>query len=173
MWRRKQAAPGWRCSVAMETRGTDAVPWMRLPLPAVEGHLLHCEVGKGKPGGWGTSTLRPTHRCARKKQVSVLECSWFTVSGYLQVYSEVSQLHVHTNPLFFRFFSQLGHYRVLSIAFPVLYSRSSLVSCLIYSSVNPNIPVYPPPRSFAASNCLFSTSVIPVLYVSSFVPSSY
>ena len=36
---------------------------------------------------------------------------------------------------FFRFSSHVGHCRVLSIEFPVLYNRSSPVVCFMYSSV--------------------------------------
>ena len=43
-------------------------------------------------------------------------------------------IHINTYLFFFRFFSLIGYYRILSI-FPVLYSRSLLVIYLIYSNV--------------------------------------
>ena len=40
--------------------------------------------------------------------------NWFTTLCYFQVYSKVSLLYMYIHPLFFRFFSLGGHYRVLS-----------------------------------------------------------
>ena len=33
---------------------------------------------------------------------------------YFQVYSKMVQLYIHIYPLFFRFFSHIGYYRMLS-----------------------------------------------------------
>ena len=55
------------------------------------------------------------------------------------VYSKVNQLYIYIYPFFFRFFSHIGYYRILT-KFPVLYSRSFLVICFMYSSVCMLIP---------------------------------
>ena len=39
-------------------------------------------------------------------------------------------IYIYIYPLFFRFFSHMSHYRILSIEFPVLYRRSLVVICL-------------------------------------------
>ena len=44
---------------------------------------------------------------------------------YFLLYTKVDQLYVHMHLLFFRFFSHIGHYRVLSRV--VVNSRSLLV----------------------------------------------
>ena len=80
----------------------------------------------------------------------LLEYSWFTMLCQFQLYSKVNQLYVYIYPLFFRFFSHIGHYRVLSRV-PcaiLLYSRSLLFVCFIYRSVYMSIPIsqlIPPP----------------------------
>ena len=50
------------------------------------------------------------------------------------MYSKVHQLCIYMYPLFFRFFSHIGHYGVLSRV-PVLYSRALFIISFIYSSV--------------------------------------
>ena len=47
--------------------------------------------------------------------------------------SRVNQLSVYMDPLFVRFFSHMAHW---AIEFTVLYSRSLLVICFIYSRVD-------------------------------------
>ena len=63
------------------------------------------------------------------------------VSGY----SKVNQLYIYRYPLFFRFFSSLSHYRVLS---RVPCAIQKVISYLFYIQqcvyVNPNLPIYPP-----------------------------
>ena len=49
------------------------------------------------------------------------------------MYSKMVQLSIYIYPFFFRFFSLMCYYRILSS--PVLCSRSLLVICLTYSSV--------------------------------------
>ena len=44
----------------------------------------------------------------------LLEYSWLTMLCSFLMYSRVNQLYIHIYPLFFRFFSCIGHYRVLS-----------------------------------------------------------
>ena len=63
-----------------------------------------------------------------------------------QVCNKVIQLHIHTYPFPFKFFSQLGCCRILSRV-PLLQTRSQLVihskySCVYKSHVNPQIPNY-------------------------------
>ena len=43
-----------------------------------------------------------------------LEYSWFTMLCYFQVYTKVIQLYIYTYPFYFRFFSHIGYYRILS-----------------------------------------------------------
>ena len=61
-----------------------------------------------------------------------MEYSWFTIVIYnqlspcasgvqLQVYSKVSQLYIYIYPFFFRFFSHIGCYRILSRAPCAIY----------------------------------------------------
>ena len=88
------------------------------------------------------------------------------------LYSKVHQLHIHIYPLFFRFFSHTGHYRVLSqvpcasqqvlisylvdigLAIKVvrenlkeLFGQPNIQSCVC---VSPNLPIYPPPSLLIA-----------------------
>ena len=44
----------------------------------------------------------------------LLEYSWLTMLCKFQVQSKVNQLYIYMCPLFFRFFSHTGHYRILS-----------------------------------------------------------
>ena len=55
----------------------------------------------------------------------------------VQQSESVIRIHIST---FFRFFSHIGHYRVLSRV-PCVYSRSLLVIYFIYSSVYMSIPI--------------------------------
>ena len=57
------------------------------------------------------------------------------------LYSKVNQLYIYIYPHFFGFPSHWSHHRALSIEFPVLYSRFSVVSCFIHSSVYMSIPI--------------------------------
>ena len=43
----------------------------------------------------------------------LLEFSWFTMLCWFQVYSKVNQFCIYIYAFFFRFFSNIGHYRVL------------------------------------------------------------
>ena len=38
---------------------------------------------------------------------------------WFQVYSKVNQLYIYIYPLFFRFFSCIGHYRVLRVPWAI------------------------------------------------------
>jgi len=46
------------------------------------------------------------------------------------VYRKINQLYIFIYPLFFTFYSHIGHW----VKFPVLFSRSLLVICFIYSN---------------------------------------
>ena len=63
------------------------------------------------------------------------------------LYSRLSQLHIYIYPLFFRFFSHIGHYRVLSRVPCAI--QQVLVSYLFYVKqcvyVSPDLPIYPSP----------------------------
>ena len=74
----------------------------------------------------------------------------------LQVYSQVNQLYIYIYSFFFRFFSQIVHYRVLS-NFPVLVSRFLLPINFVYNSAytNPNLLFYPFRQSFPFGNHKF------------------
>ena len=56
------------------------------------------------------------------------------------MYSKVSQFHIYIYLLFFRFFTHIGPYRIMSRV-PMLYSRSLLVIYFIYSSVYMSFPI--------------------------------
>ena len=43
----------------------------------------------------------------------LLEYSWFTMLSWFQAYSKLNQLYIYIYPLLFRFFSHIGHHRVL------------------------------------------------------------
>ena len=89
----------------------------------------------------------------------LLEYSLFTMLCQFQVYSQVNQLYIY--PLFFSFFSHIGHQRVLSrvpcAIQQVLISYQFYIQQCVY--VNPNLLIYPSPlSSLAAINsdyCLF------------------
>ena len=77
-----------------------------------------------------------------------------------QVYSTVIHLYVYIYPLFFRFFSIVGYYGILSRV-PCVYSRSLLIIYFIYSSVSMSNLIsqfIPPSPCPSVSTCLFSTS---------------
>ena len=82
--------------------------------------------------------------------------------------SKVNQLYIYIYPLFFRFFSHLGHYRVLSrvpcAVQQILMSYLFYIQYCVY--VNPNLPIYPSPLSPLITISLFSTSVILLLLCS-------
>ena len=64
------------------------------------------------------------------------------------MYSKVNLLYIYIYPLFFRFFSCVGHYSVMSREFLVLYSRSLFVIYCVYSSVYMSVRILqfiPPP----------------------------
>ena len=67
-----------------------------------------------------------------------------------QVYSKVNQLYIYVYPLFFRFFSHIGHHRILSRVPCAI--QQVLISCLFYIQqcvyVTPSLPIHPlPPRN--------------------------
>ena len=71
--------------------------------------------------------------------------SWFTTLYSSQVYNKVNQLYTYICPLFFRFFSPIGHYKVLR-RFPCAIQL--LVIYFIYSNVHMSPPIsqlIPPP----------------------------
>ena len=52
------------------------------------------------------------------------------------MYNKVIQLHRYLHPLFFRLFSYIGHYRVLSrVPCAIFYCRSLLVIYFMHSSM--------------------------------------
>ena len=63
------------------------------------------------------------------------------------LYNRVNLLYIHIYPLFFRFYSHIGHYRVLSRV-PCAVQQI-LISYLFYIQqcvyVSPNLPIYPSP----------------------------
>ena len=77
------------------------------------------------------------------------------------LYSKVNQLYIYIYPLFFRFFSHIGHQTVLSRVPCAM--QQVLISYLFYIQqcvyVNPNLPIYPslPPPLVTIS--LFSIPV--------------
>ena len=81
---------------------------------------------------------------------------------YFLLYSKVNQLYVYIYPLFFRFFSHIGHSRVL-----IEFSRSLLVIYFMYNSVYMSVPISqfisPLPYSLVTIS-LFSTSVTLFLF---------
>ena len=44
----------------------------------------------------------------------LLDYSWFTMLSWFQMYSILNQLYIYIYPFFLRFFSHIGHHRVLS-----------------------------------------------------------
>ena len=64
-----------------------------------------------------------------------------------QVHNKVNQLYIYIYLLFWRFFSHIGHYRVLSrvprAIWQVLISYLFYIQQCVY--VNPNLPIYPSP----------------------------
>ena len=82
-----------------------------------------------------------------------------------QVYSNVNQLYIYIYPLFFRFFSHIGHYRVLGRVPCAI--QQVLIIYFIYSSVCMSIPIsqfIPSPLSPLVTIGLFSTSVTLFLF---------
>ena len=68
----------------------------------------------------------------------LLKHSWFTVSYYISfrcIAQWFTHTHMYTHIFFFRFFSLIDYYKIMSI-FPVLYRRSLLVIYVKYSSSN-------------------------------------
>ena len=92
-------------------------------------------------------------------------CGMLIYSVVFQMYSKVNQLCIYIYPLFIRFFSHIGHYRVLSRV-PPPYSRPLLVICFILCSVyiNPNLPIYPSTSSPLVTTSLFSICVTLLLF---------
>ena len=76
-------------------------------------------------------------QCTRSKHLSHAS-KFVLVSGTQQ--SE-SVIHIHISTLFFRFFSHIGHYRVLSRVLQAIQYMSLLVICSIYNSVYMPVPV--------------------------------
>ena len=80
------------------------------------------------------------------------------------LYSKMNQLYVYIYPSFFGFPSHFSHHRALNRV-PMLYSRFSLVICLIhginsvYMSITISQLIPPPTLSPLVPICLFSISV--------------
>ena len=91
-----------------------------------------------------------------------------------QVYNKVNQLYIYIYPLFFRFFSHIGHYTVLSrvpcAIHQVLVSYLSYIQQCVY--FNPNLPIYPSPSLPPGVHkfVFYICNSISVLQVSSFAP---
>ena len=102
-------------------------------------------------------------RCSHLFFFIVLEYSCFIMLCQFQVYSKVNQLYIYRYPvfLFLRFFSHIGHYRVLSRVPCAI--QQVLISYLLYIQqcvyVNPNLPIYPSPPYPLVTISLLSTSV--------------
>ena len=79
---------------------------------------------------------------------------------YLQYFRYTAKCFSYICIFFFKFFSIIGHYRYW-IEFPVLYSRSFLFFCFIYSSMYLSVPSswFVPPLSPLVAIILFSISV--------------
>ena len=56
------------------------------------------------------SKLRPREWWRHFFLSFLLAYSWFTMLCYFQVYGKVNQLYIYIYPLFFRFFSHIGHH---------------------------------------------------------------
>ena len=82
------------------------------------------------------------------------------------LYSKVNHLYIYIYLLFFRFYSHIGHYRVLSRVACAI--QQVLISYLFYIQqcvfVNPNLPIYPISSSPLVTISLFSTSVTLFLF---------
>ena len=86
-----------------------------------------------------------------------------------QVYSKVIQLYIYIQPLFFRFFSHIGYYRILSrvpcaiqeVLADYLFYRQQCVS------VNSVLLIYPSP--LVTINLFPVSESVSVLYIDSFV----
>ena len=107
-------------------------------------------------------------------------CNYFLKLIFIGVqfllYSTVNQLHTYIYPLFLRFFSHTGHYRVLSRVPCAI--QQVLISYLFYIQqcvyVNPNLPIYPspsPPFPLGSHKFVIYVCVsIPALQIGSSVP---
>ena len=91
----------------------------------------------------------------------------------VQVYRKVNQLYIYIYPLFFRFFSHIGHYSILSrvpcVTQYVLISYQFYILQCVYV----NLPIYPSLHLLAPGNHTFIFYIcnsISVLQISSFVP---
>ena len=74
------------------------------------------------------------------------------------LYSKVNQLYIYIYPLFFRFFSSIGHYRLFSTV--IYYVLVSYVFYIQYCvCVNSSLSICPSPTFPSCKSCLFSTSV--------------
>ena len=83
------------------------------------------------------------------------------------------QLHTYIYPFLYRFFSQIGCYRIL-MEFSVLYIGSLIIICCIYNIyvyivvyvyVHPNLLIYPPPFPFGNYMFVFYVSQFCLLFV--------
>ena len=88
------------------------------------------------------------------------------------MYSKVSQLHISMDPLFFRFFSHMGHYGSIEYS-SLCYTLSSYWLSILYvvvcicESQSPNLSLSPCHSSLVIIS-LFSTSV--TLFLKTFLP---
>ena len=70
--------------------------------------------------------------------------SWFTVLCSFQVYSKVIQLYVHMYLFFFKLFSHLGYYRILSRApCPIQEVLVGYLFSILCVYINPKILILP------------------------------
>ena len=87
---------------------------------------------------------------------------------FVSNYSKVNQLYIHIYPRFFRFFSHIGHYRVLSLVhcalqqvltgYRIYFTYSSVYMSIPPSSLPPT-PAYP-----IVTISLFSTSATLLMF---------
>ena len=88
--------------------------------------------------------------------------------------AKVNQLYIYIYPLFFRFSSQVGHYRVLSRVPCAI--QQVLISYIFYIQqcvcVNTNLLIYPSPSLHPGNHkfIFYICNSISVLQISSFVP---
>ena len=95
---------------------------------------------------------------------SLLEHSLFTMLCQSQVYSKVTQLYIHIQPLYFRFFSHIGHYTLLSsvscVIQQVLVTHVFYIQQCVY--VSPNVSVLYPPGIHYHKLVFHISNIIPL-----------
>ena len=101
------------------------------------------------------------------KQIFIyLNFYWSTDSQSFLLCNKVNQLYIFVYPLFYRLFSHIGHYKVLSRLPRAI--QQVLVSYLFYIQwcvyVCPNLPIYPSPSYPLLAICVHSISATLLLF---------